>query len=93
VYQDYKNIQTFKEWLKLEKMIGYDAKGCISPTQAKLVNEFFTDDEQEIKKAKEIVKLFEEQKARGITGFSHSSYGFIDEPIYKDALNKLSGDK
>lgn len=86
VYQDYKNIDEFLEWITLEKEMGYDAKGCISPKQVQMVNDIFLDDKDEIIRAKEIIKLFEENQKKGITGFSHKKYGFIDEPIYKGAL-------
>jgi len=65
--------------------MGYDAKGCLSPNQVKLVNSLLGDPEAEIQKAKTIIKLFEEHQAKGITGFVDEVYGFIDEPIYKGA--------
>ena len=90
VYQDYKNTEVFQQWLDLEKTMGYDAKGCISPTQAKLINNCFADKKAQIKRAKTIVRLFELHRNKGITGFVSEEYGFIDEPIYKDALNLLN---
>jgi citrate lyase subunit beta/citryl-CoA lyase len=89
VFQEFKDIDTFKEWLLLEKSMGYDAKGCLSPSQAKLANEIFKDEEALLKRAKVIVKLFEMHRDEGITGFVDEEYGFIDEPIYKDALSIL----
>ena len=86
VYQDYKNLAEFTSWLELEKEMGYRSKGCISPDQVRLVNEMFSYDEQEIKKAKKIIELFENQRKIGITGFVDAELGFIDEPIYKGAL-------
>ena len=44
VYQDFKNLDEFKLWLELEKSMGFDAKGCISPSQVTLVNEIFKDE-------------------------------------------------
>lgn len=85
VYQKYKDLEGFREWVELEKKMGFDAKGCISPTQAKIVNKIFTSSMNEIEKAKEIIRLFEQKQSEGITGFSHPVYGFIDEPIYKGA--------
>ncbi len=67
-------------------MIGLDAKGCITPDQVTLIHEVFGHSEEEIQRCREIVKLFEEQEAKGITGFVDERYGFIDEPIYKGAL-------
>jgi len=93
VFQEYQNENEFKEWLKLEKEMGFDAKGCISPTQAELVNKYFINKEEEIKRAKVIVKLFEMHQEEGITGFSDEEYGFIDEPIYKGALKLLEDEE
>jgi citrate lyase subunit beta / citryl-CoA lyase len=90
VFQDHKDSATFQEWLNLEKSMGYDAKGCISPTQAITVQNFFGIDSAEIERAKEIVKLFEDSQKNGVSGFDHKIYGFIDEPIYKGALKILN---
>jgi citrate lyase subunit beta / citryl-CoA lyase len=89
VFQEYKDLNMFSQWIELEKNMGYDAKGCVSPKQAELVNNIFVDKEAEIKRAQIIVKLFEMHKEEGITGFSDDEYGFIDEPIYKGALTLL----
>ena len=91
VFQEYKDTETFTKWLYLEHQMGYDSKGCISPAQAALVNQIFVNKEEEIKRAKVIVKLFEMHRDEGITGFSDEEYGFIDEPIYKGALKLLEG--
>ncbi|MDQ7043196.1 MAG: aldolase/citrate lyase family protein [Sulfurimonas sp.] len=90
VYQEFKDETTFTKWIELERSMGYDAKGCISPNQVKLVNAMFIDKEAEIKRAKVIVKLFEMHADEGITGFVDEEYGFIDEPIYKGALALLA---
>lgn len=90
VYQDYKNSDGLRNWLELEKMMGFDAKGCISPAQAELIHEIFGHSEAEISRCREIVRLFEEHSARGISGFVDERYGFIDEPIYKGAITVLN---
>lgn len=87
VYQNYKNEVEFKNYLELEKSMGFTVKACIAPTQVKAVNKCFKSDEKELKRAQKIVKLFQEYEKKGITGFVDEKYGFIDEPIYKDALN------
>jgi len=86
VFQDFKDLSMFSKWLELEKSMGYEAKVCISPNQIELVNRTFIDKEQDIQRAKIIIKLFEMHKEDGITGFVDEEYGFIDEPIYKGAL-------
>lgn len=89
VYQDYKNSEGFQAWLDLEKKMGFDAKGCISPKQAEQAQATFAPDEAALQKARYIVDRFEEEQKQGITGFSDDKYGFIDEPIYKGALALL----
>jgi len=86
VYQNFKNLVEFSKWIELEKLMGFDSKGCISPKQVELVNKRFVDNEEEILRAKDIVKLFELNQKQGVTGFVDEKYGFIDEPIYKGAL-------
>ena len=90
IFQEYKNLDKFVEWLALEKSMGFSAKGCISPKQVSLVNKIFVDEAQELRRAQVIVKLFEMHQEQGITGFVDEEYGFIDEPVYKGALNILS---
>lgn len=89
VFQDFQNLKEFGNWIELEKNMGYEAKGCISPNQVGPVNEIFADSERDIKRAKAIVKLFEIHKEQGITGFVDEEFGFIDEPVYKGALALL----
>lgn len=93
VFQEYKDHEGFQEWLELEKQMGYEAKGCLSPQQAEQVMMTFGTNEAFIERAHHIVKRFEEMKAQGVTGFSDDKYGFIDEPIYKGALVLLKNSK
>ena len=87
VYQDYKDLEGFSDWCEREKAMGYAAKACISPDQVAVVNRIFKS--FDIQKARYIKERFEAMAAQGITGFRDEKYGFIDEPIYKDALNIL----
>ena len=86
MYQDYKNIDEFKKWCKLEKKMGFTTKACMGPLQVEIANKIFGSTDKEIQKAKYIKKVFEESAKRGENGFMDKKYGFIDEPIYRDAL-------
>ncbi len=89
VYQDYRDETGFQAWLELEKKMGFDAKGCISPKQVEQVQATLGIDDAAIKRAQYIIDRFEEEREKGVTGFSDDQYGFIDEPIYKGALALL----
>lgn len=86
VYQDYKDIETFTKWCTKVKNMGYSAKACISPSQVDIINNIFKISKNDREKALYMKTIFEEKKKNGISGFSDEVYGFIDEPIYKDAL-------
>jgi len=88
-YQDYKNTEEFTKWLEIGKLMGYTATSCISPSQVEIANKIFQCDAKEIEKAQYIIEIFEQNKKNGITGFSDEKYGFIDEPIYKNAKQIL----
>jgi citrate lyase subunit beta/citryl-CoA lyase len=89
VYQEYKDLETFEQWCQLERSMGFSSKGCISPGQVEQANRVFAPNPEELERAEAIVRCFEEEAAKGNTGFVHEQYGFIDEPIYRGALAVL----
>jgi len=86
MFQRYSDIDSFKEWCKKEKMMGFETKACMGPAQVDIVHEIFDTTDEELQRAKDIKDIFEINSAKGINGFMDSRYGFIDEPIYRDAL-------
>ena len=90
VFQEHENMKAFQEWIALEKKMGFESKGVISPKQAKAMMALSVN-EEEIQRAEHIVKAFESSALKGVTGFVDEKYGFIDEPIYKGALVVLKG--
>jgi len=91
VFQDYNDTKTFKNWCLHLKKMGYSAIGSLGPRQSQIAKEIFGF--QNEKKAKYIINKFEEMKKQGITGFMDEKYGFIDEPIYKNALLRAGESK
>jgi citrate lyase subunit beta/citryl-CoA lyase len=89
MYQEYENREDFRKWCEIERQMGFTSKACMGPKQVVIANEIFGINEHEIQRALEIKKLFEDSSSSGINGFISDDYGFIDEPIYKDALNIL----
>ncbi|MCH9812996.1 MAG: CoA ester lyase [Epsilonproteobacteria bacterium] len=85
-YQEYEDLEGFTKWCEIEKQMGYSAKSCLGPKQVEIANRVFESDTQSYQRALEIKNIFEKKRAEGETGFMHERYGFIDEPIYKDAL-------
>jgi len=90
VYKDYKNMDELKRCISLEKLMGFSAKGGVSPAQSEEIMKQFTLEDKELQKAEYIIALFEKMRAQGVTGFADEKYGFIDEPIYKGALKIIN---
>ena len=92
MYQDYRDLEGFRRWCLREREMGFTAKACMGPAQVAIANDIFGPDPTELERARAIRKAFEVSAARGEHGFLHPEYGFIDEPIYRDACNILEAD-
>jgi citrate lyase beta subunit len=75
VYQQYKNLDGFTKWCILQKNLGFQGVGCITPKQVEIANKIFNEDK---KFAKIIVEKFENTGPFTMDGL------FVDEPIYKN---------
>ncbi|CAA6812744.1 MAG: Malyl-CoA lyase (EC [uncultured Sulfurovum sp.] len=90
MFQEYKDTKGFRAWCELEKKMGFTTKACMGPIQVAIANEVFGINEEGIQRALHIKKAFEASSKKGENGFMDEKYGFIDEPIYRDALLVLS---
>ncbi len=86
MFQDYQNVAAFRAWCQLEKKMGFTTKACMGPLQVAIANEVFGYDQSAINRATHIKTVFEASALQGENGFMDEQYGFIDEPIYRDAL-------
>ena len=86
MFQEYNDIEGFRAWCELEKRMGFTTKACMGPAQVAIANEVFGYDQEALARAKHIKEAFEASSAKGENGFMDKQYGFIDEPIYRDAL-------
>ncbi len=86
MFQDYNNTKSFRAWCELEKNMGFNTKACMGPLQVEIANEIFSIEQEEYLRAKHIKTVFEASAKKNENGFMDMKYGFIDEPIYRDAL-------
>ena len=93
MFQEYKDTETFKKWCEREKMMGFESKACMGPKQVSIANKVFSINKFDIERALHIKEQFETHSAKGNNGFMDDKYGFIDEPIYRDALLILNNIK
>ena len=96
MFQEYHDTETFTAWCEREKLMGFESKACMGPKQVQIANSIFIINKYEEERARHIKEAFEAHAAQGINGFMDDSYGFIDEPIYRDSLlilNNIQGQK
>lgn len=93
MFQEYHDTETFKAWCEHEKMMGFESKACMGPKQVQIANKAFSINKYETTRALHIKEAFEANSAQGINGFMDDTYGFIDEPIYRDSLLILNNIK
>ena len=86
MFQEYKDVKSFRKWCELERKIGFTTKACMGPLQVQIANEVFSIDDNVLMRANHIKQVFEKSAKNGENGFMDMKYGFIDEPIYRDAL-------
>ena len=86
MFQEYNDMEGFKAWCQLEKKMGFTTKACMGPLQVMIANEVFTIDKEALIRAKHIKQAFETSSKNNENGFMDEKYGFIDEPIYRDAM-------
>lgn len=86
MFQEYNDTETFRAWCEREKMMGFTSKACMGPAQVEIANEIFGVSAEAKERAEHIKAVFETNAAIGENGFMDGKYGFIDEPIYRDAL-------
>ena len=86
MFQEYKDTESFRAWCELEKKMGFTTKACMGPLQVAIANEVFGTNKEAIQRALHIKEAFETSASQGENGFMDEKYGFIDEPIYRDAL-------
>jgi citrate lyase subunit beta/citryl-CoA lyase len=94
MYQDYRDLDGYRRWMEYLKTMGYTAAACMGPAQVEIANDVFDIyDDETIERARYIREVFEKNALNNINGFMDDKYGFIDEPIYRDALNILENIK
>lgn len=79
-----KDIEGLKSDALRAKQLGFQGKLCIHPLQVDVCNQIFSPTQEEIGYAEEVIRAFEEAKAKGL-GAVQLDGKFIDEPIVKKA--------
>ena len=88
VFSDVSDMDALARNVKKSKALGFDGMGCIHPRQIAVIHENFAPEDDEIKKAKKIVRAFKEAEAKGLGVVSLGSK-MIDPPVVKRAVTTL----
>lgn len=88
VYSDIANMEGLLENVKASVALGFEGMGCIHPGQIRVITEGFRPSEEEVDKAKQITKAFQEARDRGL-GVVALGSKMIDAPVVKRAERTL----
>jgi citrate lyase subunit beta/citryl-CoA lyase len=88
VFSDVTDMEALRESVVEAKSLGFDGKGCIHPRQIKAIHQAFAPGENEIRKARQIVKAYEDAEEKGLGVVSLGSK-MIDPPVVKRALRTI----
>uniref|UniRef100_A0A7V3PUM6 Citrate lyase ACP n=1 Tax=candidate division WOR-3 bacterium TaxID=2052148 RepID=A0A7V3PUM6_UNCW3 len=88
VYADVADLDGLRESCRAAKALGFEGKGCIHPRQVTVVNEEFMPGDEEIERAKDIVRADKMAKAQGRSVAVIGSK-MIDPPVVRRAQRTL----
>ncbi|MDT8400448.1 MAG: aldolase/citrate lyase family protein [Bacteroidales bacterium] len=85
VFSDVSDMEALRTTAMASKSCGFEGMGCIHPRQIQVIKAAFAPEQDEIKKALEIVKAFREAEEKGLGVVSIGSK-MIDPPVVNRAL-------
>ncbi len=88
VFSDVGDPEGLLESVKEARALGFEGKGCIHPSQVKIVHRGFAPGRAEVEKALKIVKAYEEAREKGL-GVVALGTKMIDPPVVKRALRTV----
>jgi citrate lyase subunit beta/citryl-CoA lyase len=80
VFSDVDDMEALRKNVIESKSLGFEGMGCIHPRQIQVIREGFAPSQNEIKRAKDIIRAFEDAKARGL-GVVALGSKMIDAPV------------
>ena len=84
VYSDVADEEGLRRSVLEAKGLGFEGKGCIHPSQIRVIHEAFAPSREEIDRATRIVAAFEDAEARGLAVVALGSK-MIDAPVVRRA--------
>ena len=89
IVADFSNSERFMKEAQQAKSLGFTGKLCIHPSQVPLANQSFSSTPEEIQKAIELLKVYDEAVANGTASIVHNGQ-MVDEALAKQARRILS---
>ena len=88
VFSDVADTEGLRASVLRSRSLGFEGMGCIHPGQIAVIHEGFRPAKQEIARAEEIIRAFQEAEARG-EGVIAIGSKMIDPPVVKRAFQTL----
>lgn len=88
VFSNFTDMDALKAVVLESKALGFDGMGCIHPRQVPIIHEHYAPTEEEIAKAKRVVKAFNDAHEKGL-GVVALGSKMIDLPVLKRAMRTM----
>jgi citrate lyase subunit beta / citryl-CoA lyase len=88
VFSDVGDMEGLRRNALKSKVLGFEGMGCIHPRQIRVVRDAFAPDEEEIDRAKKIVRAYTEAAEKGL-GVVSLGTKMIDAPVVKRACKVI----
>ena len=81
---DFRDLDGYRESIRLARRIGYRGSSCIHPAQAALLNEGFSPTEAQVEHARRVIEVYAEAEAQGRASVALDGK-MIDIPVVERA--------
>lgn len=76
----YDDEDTYREWIRQARRLGFEGAFCIHPKQVAILNAVLSPTAEEVEAARRLIAAAEAQAARGVGAFAHEGR-MVDAPI------------
>lgn len=88
VYSDIDDLEGLRISTEYSKMLGFDGRGAIHPSQIDIIHSVFNPSDDEVEKARKIIEAFKKAKNEGL-GVIKLNGKMIDMPVVQRAVRTL----
>lgn len=87
---DFRDLETLRRSTEALKRLGFGSRTAIHPAQIPVINEVFSPSMEEVEKARQLVRAYEEAERRGAGAFTDDDGRMVDAAVVRSARDVLA---